>query len=350
MGEDPASIVYVGKKKMMAAKLGFAFTHVQVPAGATQEDLLKVIYELNEDKRVHGIILQLPVSKHMDHQTAIDTIDPRKDVDGFNVSNIGRLHRTPINGANEPYYESCTPKGIIKILEHLERTTGMSISGTNTVVIGRSDIVGKPIAALLTHKNSTVTLAHSRTKNLKEVVATADIVIAACGQPELVRGDWIKDDAIVVDVGINSVVVNGKKKLVGDVHFESASANAMCVTPVPGGVGPFTVACLMENTLQSAKWHMENKPWGGVKRLLTCARPVPSDIDIAQSIAPGDISTLATQCGLSQAAGEYEVHGKGMAKVCYSMLCILFCLSCFPRMLFPLLLWPTKNKNKGNAY
>lgn len=244
VGEDPASQVYVRSKHKATVEAGMESFEHRLPADATQDDLLALVRQLNEDDRVDGILVQLPLPAPLDEQQVIATIDPDKDVDGFHVVNAGRL------SVGQPGYVPCTPLGCLMLLK--DRLG--DLSGLNAVVIGRSNIVGKPMAQLLLAESCTVTVAHSRTRDLPEVVRRADIVVAAVGRPEMVRGDWIKPGAVVIDVGINRVpgAEAGKTRLVGDVAYAEAAAVASAVTPVPGGVGPMTIAVLLRNTLVAA--------------------------------------------------------------------------------------------------
>lgn len=243
VGNDPASEVYVGNKDKAAKEVGIDAKTIKLPASTTQDELLKTIEGLNKDKKVHGILVQLPLPKHIDEKAVINAISPDKDVDGFHVINAGRA----VTGQDA--LVPCTPLGCIIMLKDLLG----DLTGMNAVVIGRSNIVGKPMANLLLAENCTVTIAHSKTKNLPEVVRQADIVVAAVGKPKMVTGDWIKQGAVVIDVGINRIEVGGKAKLVGDVDYDSASLKTSAITPVPGGVGPMTIACLLKNTLEAAK-------------------------------------------------------------------------------------------------
>jgi methylenetetrahydrofolate dehydrogenase (NADP+)/methenyltetrahydrofolate cyclohydrolase len=245
VGDDPASKVYVANKAKQTVEVGMASFEHKLPAETTQEDLLALVRRLNADPKVHGILVQLPLPKHLNADEVIAAISPDKDVDGLTVVNAGRL------AAGLPGLVPCTPLGCILLLE--DRLPDMT--GLNAVVVGRSNLVGKPIAQLLLQKNCTVTMAHSRTKDLPALCRTADILVAAVGRPEMVKGDWIKPGATVIDVGINRVpgAVEGKTKLVGDVAYQEAAAVAGLITPVPGGVGPMTIACLLRNTLTAAK-------------------------------------------------------------------------------------------------
>lgn len=249
VGEDPASQVYVASKSKKANECGFKSVQHTLPAETSQADLVKLIDELNADSTIHGILVQLPLPDHIDSGAIIQAIAPEKDVDGFTFANVGKLGTGEVNTAFVP----CTPAGSMLLIE---RVRGSDLSGLNAVVVGRSNIVGKPMANLLLAANCTVTVAHSRTKDLPALCRTADIVVAAVGRPEMVKGDWIKEGATVIDVGINRIPApekgEGKSRLVGDVDFEGASKNAGAITPVPGGVGPMTIAMLMANTLVSA--------------------------------------------------------------------------------------------------
>jgi len=250
VGEDPASQVYVRNKKRTAEACGFFSVQHTLAADASQDEVLALINELNNDDAIHGILVQLPLPGHLDEQAITQSILPSKDVDGFHYINIGKLTA----GDTADAFVPCTPAGcMLMIGDHL----GTDLSGKNAVVIGRSNIVGKPMASLLLAQHATVTITHSRTKDLPAVVREADIIVAAVGRPNMVKGDWIKPGAIVIDVGINriEVEVDGEKKskLTGDVDYEEALAVAGAVTPVPGGVGPMTIIMLMSNTLRSAR-------------------------------------------------------------------------------------------------
>jgi methylenetetrahydrofolate dehydrogenase (NADP+)/methenyltetrahydrofolate cyclohydrolase len=243
VGEDPASEVYVRSKGKMTVEVGMKSVEHRLDADTSQADLLKVIEDLNNDPEIHGILCQLPLPKHLNEDLIINSIDPAKDVDGFHISNVGLL------GTGQKSMVPCTPLGCLMML----RDHHGSISGMNAVVIGRSNIVGKPMAQLLLNDSATVTIAHSRTKDLADVVRRADIVVAAVGRAEMVPGDWIKPGATVIDVGINRLDAPergaGKTRLVGDVDYDSCAAVAGAITPVPGGVGPMTIACLLANTV-----------------------------------------------------------------------------------------------------
>jgi methylenetetrahydrofolate dehydrogenase (NADP+) / methenyltetrahydrofolate cyclohydrolase len=245
VGDDPASEVYVRNKGKAATAAGIASFQEHLPATTSEAELLALIARLNADDRVDGILVQLPLSKHIDPQRVIDAIDPHKDVDGFHAQNVGHLWSGGLNRALVP----CTPYGCLLLL----RDVLPDLAGADAVVLGRSNIVGKPMAALLLAENCTVTLAHSKSRDIPALLRRADVLVAAVGRPEFVRGDWIKPGAVVIDVGINRVpAAGGKSKLVGDVAFAEAQGIAGAITPVPGGVGPMTIACLLRNTLIAA--------------------------------------------------------------------------------------------------
>lgn len=243
VGEDPASQVYVRSKGKQTVEVGMASFEHKLDVDTSEATLLALVETLNNDPAVHGILVQLPLPSHLNEDLVINAIDPAKDVDGFHISNVGLL------GTGQKSMVPCTPLGCLMML----RAHHGSLSGMNAVVIGRSNIVGKPMAQLLLGDSCTVTIAHSRTKDLPEVVRRADIVVAAVGRPEMVPGDWIRDGATVIDVGINRIDAPekgaAKTRLVGDVHFASAAERAGAITPVPGGVGPMTIACLLANTV-----------------------------------------------------------------------------------------------------
>jgi len=250
VGEDSASQVYVGMKEKSCTELGIYSDHHHLPAETTQEELLGLVENLNADSRIHGILVQLPLPDHIDENRIIEAVSPAKDVDGFHPVNLGRL----VIGLD--CFRPCTPAGVQELLVR----SGVELSGKRVVIVGRSNIVGKPLANILMQKadgaDATVTVAHSRTENLPELVKSADVVVAAIGRAEMITGDWIKPGAVVIDVGINRVEDPAAKRgyrLVGDVHFESASEVASQITPVPGGVGPMTIVMLMKNTVTSAE-------------------------------------------------------------------------------------------------
>ncbi|MDR9779685.1 bifunctional methylenetetrahydrofolate dehydrogenase/methenyltetrahydrofolate cyclohydrolase FolD [Rhizobium redzepovicii] len=249
VGDDPASHAYVGSKGRMAKECGFKSVQHTLPAETSQEDLAALVATLNADPSIHGILVQLPLPKPLDSEPIIQAILPEKDVDGLSIANAGKL----AIGDLKTGLVSCTPAGAMVFVR---RTHGEDLSGLNAVVIGRSNLFGKPMAQLLLNANATVTIAHSRTKNLAEVCRNADILVAAVGRPEMVKADWVKPGATVIDVGINRVPApergEGKTRLVGDVAFAEVSEVASTITPVPGGVGPMTIAMLMANTVIAA--------------------------------------------------------------------------------------------------
>ncbi|MBD8892839.1 bifunctional methylenetetrahydrofolate dehydrogenase/methenyltetrahydrofolate cyclohydrolase FolD [Roseibium litorale] len=250
VGEDPASQVYVRNKDRTAEACGFHSVKHTLAADTPEADVLALVDKLNNDPAIHGILVQLPLPRHIDESKVLRLIKPEKDVDGFHPVNVGLLTAGERSTALVP----CTPAGSLVLLK---RTLGADLSGMNAVVIGRSNIVGKPMASLLLQENCTVTIAHSRTRDLPAVVRAADIVVAAVGRPEMVRGGWIKRGATVIDVGINRLPApelgEGRSRLVGDVAFKEAVQHAGAITPVPGGVGPMTIAMLMVNTLTAAR-------------------------------------------------------------------------------------------------
>jgi len=249
VGEDPASKVYVGSKVRTCGELGFHSEKITLPAETTQEELLEVVRRLNADPAIHGILVQSPPPKHIDEEEIIRALDPRKDVDGFHPENVAKLALEDPTG-----FVPCTPAGCMKLLE----VAGIQTNGAEAVVIGRSMIVGKPMALLLVSKksNATVTIAHSRSHDLPAICRRADILVAAVGRPEMVKADWVKPGAVVIDVGINRVDDASKKtgyRLTGDVAYDEVAPRCSAITPVPGGVGPMTIAMLMKNTLQAAR-------------------------------------------------------------------------------------------------
>jgi methylenetetrahydrofolate dehydrogenase (NADP+)/methenyltetrahydrofolate cyclohydrolase len=245
IGEDPASQVYVGRKAKACAEVGFLSREYKLSADTSEAKLLNLISELNADKVIHGILVQLPLPQHIHTNKIIAAIDPQKDVDGFHPYNVGGL----VSG--DPLFVPCTPRGIMELISH----TGTELSGKEAVVVGRSNIVGKPMALLLLAQHATVTICHSRTKDLPAVTRRADVLIAAVGKPEMIKANMIKEGAVVIDVGVNRLESG---KLVGDVAFNEVAPKASYITPVPGGVGPMTIAMLMKNTLDAAR-NMLNK-------------------------------------------------------------------------------------------
>jgi methylenetetrahydrofolate dehydrogenase (NADP+)/methenyltetrahydrofolate cyclohydrolase len=249
VGDDPASHVYVGSKVRTCGELGIFSRKIELPASTTQDELLKVVRDLNADSAIHGILVQSPPPAHINEEEIIRAIDPRKDVDGFHPENVAKLALEDPTG-----FVPCTPAGCMKLLE----VAGIATNGAEAVVVGRSMIVGKPMALLLVSKksNATVTIAHSRSRDLPSICRRADILVAAVGRPEMVKADWVKPGAVVIDVGINRVADPSKKsgyRLTGDVAFEEVAPLCSAITPVPGGVGPMTIAMLMKNTLQAAR-------------------------------------------------------------------------------------------------
>lgn len=242
LGDDPASQVYVRSKGKQTLEAGMNSFEYKLANDTSEAHLLDLIDRLNRDPEVHGILVQLPLPAHLDSDLVINAIDPAKDVDGFHISNVGLL------GTGQKSMVPCTPLGCLMML----RDYHGDLSGMNAVVVGRSNIVGKPMAQLLLGDSCTVTIAHSRTRDLPAMCRSADILVAAVGRAEMIPGDWVKPGATVIDVGINRVERDGRNKLVGDVHFESAAAVAGAITPVPGGVGPMTIACLLANTVTAA--------------------------------------------------------------------------------------------------
>lgn len=256
VGEDPASQVYVKSKGRTAEGCGFLSQQHTLPASTPQGELLTLIAQLNADPKIHGILVQLPLPAHIDATRVLETIDPRKDVDGFHPMNAGLL----AIGDHSRAFVPCTPAGSLILLQQGAEKLGVKLAGLDAVVVGRSNIVGKPMAQLLLEQNCTVTIAHSRTRDLPALVARADVLVAAIGRPEAISGDWVKPGALVIDVGINRVPAEGldargrpKTRLVGDVDFLKAVRRAGAITPVPGGVGPMTIAMLMSNTLLAAQ-------------------------------------------------------------------------------------------------
>jgi methylenetetrahydrofolate dehydrogenase (NADP+) / methenyltetrahydrofolate cyclohydrolase len=242
VGEDPASKVYVANKAKQTVEVGMNSWEHRLPAGTSEEDLLALVQKLNADSSVHGILVQMPVPRHIDSAKVLNTISPDKDVDGFHVVNVGRL------STGQDALVACTPTGCVMLAKDVLG----KLDGVNAVVIGRSNIVGKPVAQLLLAENATVTVAHSKSKDLPSIVRQADLVVAAVGRPEMVKGDWLKPGATVIDVGINRIARDGKNILVGDCDFSSCEKVAGAITPVPGGVGPMTIACLLYNTVRAA--------------------------------------------------------------------------------------------------
>ena len=313
IGTRPDSTSYVNMKKKAAEEAGIRLTLERLPETTTQSQLLTRVRLLNKDASVHGILVQLPLPDGIDVEVITDAIDVSKDVDGFHSINIGKLAKKD----TVPLFESCTPKGVMELLTR----SNVSLPGKNAIVIGRSNIVGMPMFNLLNQANCTVTLAHSRTQNLAELVKQADIVVAAIGKPEFIKGDWIKPGAVVIDVGTNAVDDATRKsgyRFVGDVEFSNAASKASLITPVPGGVGPMTVAMLLKNTVISSKRFLEGLREPVQYLPLDLKRPVPSDIEIARAQTPKQIADIAREIGLLN--GEFDLYGEYKAKVNLSVL------------------------------
>jgi methylenetetrahydrofolate dehydrogenase (NADP+) / methenyltetrahydrofolate cyclohydrolase len=240
VGEDPASKIYVGRKEKAAKEAGFLSREYRLPPDTPEDRIREIVIGLNADPEIHGILVQLPLPKHINPDVVIETIDPRKDVDGFHPFNIGGLF------TGRPGHRACTPLGIVELLDR----SGIAIEGKEAVIVGRSNIVGKPLALMLLNRHATVTICHTRTRDLPSVTTRADILVAAAGKAEMVRGDMVRQGAVVIDVGINR---GPDGKLVGDVAFPEAADKASFITPVPGGVGPMTIAMLLRNTLEAAR-------------------------------------------------------------------------------------------------
>ncbi|KAJ3184106.1 tetrahydrofolate synthase [Gaertneriomyces sp. JEL0708] len=313
VGDREDSSVYVRMKGRAAEGCGIGFSYKKLGDAVTQSELLSVVQELNEDPKIHGILVQLPLPEHIDERAITDAVDPRKDVDGFHSLNIGLLAKRDC----EPLFEACTPKGCMELLKE----SGIDPKGKKAVVIGRSNIVGMPVAHLLNKANATVSLCHSHTANIAEITKTADILITALGKPNFVQGSWLKPGVVVIDVGTNAVPDATKKsgvRWVGDVDYESAKQIASFITPVPGGVGPMTVAMLMWNTVDSSKRFLKGfkRPTEYLK--LDIQTPVPSDIDIAMAQRPKPIKTVGEEIGLFES--EIELYGRNKAKVSLNVL------------------------------
>ncbi|KAH9945924.1 C-1-tetrahydrofolate synthase [Epithele typhae] len=317
VGERPDSSVYVRMKLKAAEEVGIQFKHIHLAESVEVAEVVDVVKKLNEDDSVSGILVQLPLGPNVGadgERTVTEAVSPEKDVDGFHAYNIGHLS----SRASDPLFAPCTSTGIIRLLE----STGVTISGSRAVVLGRSDIVGSPVAAMLRHLDATVTQCHSRTKNVPEIVKDADIVVSAIGKPQFVEGSWLKPGAVVIDVGTNYIPDSTKKsgqRLVGDVTFDSAAEVASHITPVPGGVGPMTVALLMVNTLTAAERIWEQARSLRIKPLkLKILEKVPSDIEISLAQTPKPVSQLAHEIGIYP--DELENYGKYKAKVELSVL------------------------------
>ncbi|KAI1619805.1 formate-tetrahydrofolate ligase [Exophiala viscosa] len=314
VGDRPDSTTYVRMKLKAAEEAGIDCALVHLPSTISEPELLQQIEEFNNDPAVHGILIQLPVPKHISEHTITSAVLDEKDVDGFGTKNIGELAKR----GGKPYFVPCTPKGVMVLLQE----SGVELKGKTAVVLGRSDIVGSPVSYLLKNADATVTVCHSRTKNIKEVVQQADVLVAAIGQANFVKGDWLKPGAVVVDVGTNYVEDSSKasgQRLVGDVEFATAAEVASQITPVPGGVGPMTVAMLMQNVVDSASAYFERLKARHVTPLpIKIQTPVPSDIAISRSQHPRQITHIATDVGI--APHELEPYGAYKAKVDLSLL------------------------------
>ncbi|EEB05111.1 C-1-tetrahydrofolate synthase [Schizosaccharomyces japonicus yFS275] len=312
VGGREDSNVYVRMKQKAAQEIGVGFVHCHFPETVSEEELLQSVQGLNDDPSIHGILVQLPLPKGLNERLVSESIVPEKDVDGFNEVNMGRLSKNTA----KPIHSACTPKGVMELLQYYN----IPIAGRHAVVLGRSDIVGNPVSYLLRKANATVTVCHSYTQDLPKYVGEADIVVAALGKPEFVRGEWLKPGATVIDVGINSVQDGARRKLVGDVHFESAKKVAGFITPVPGSVGPMTVAMLMSNIVDAAKLaYAKSRAIPKVELLpLELKTPVPSDIEIAKTQTPKEICRLAEDIGILPS--EIEPFGPYKAKVSLDVL------------------------------
>ncbi|KAJ3318074.1 tetrahydrofolate synthase [Boothiomyces sp. JEL0866] len=301
VGDRQDSSQYVRMKQQACAKIGMKFIHEIVPNTITEGSLLNLITKMNEDDSVHGVLVQLPLPAHLNEKIITEAISPRKDVDGFHAVNIGKL----VKKDSSPDFVACTPKGIVELLKH----ENVEIAGKRAVVVGRSNIVGMPISQLLQALDATVTVCHSRTVGMENIVKDADILIVAAGVPNLVKGSWIKPGAVVIDVGTNAIE---------DVDYESASQVASLITPVPGGVGPMTVAMLLQNTLESAERYTKGYKAPVEYLFPELKTPVPSDIDIAMAQTPKNIRKIANELGLS--SSEFEPYGPYKAKISLSVL------------------------------
>lgn len=314
VGDRPDSTTYVRMKLKAAQEAGIDCALIHLPSSISEPELLQQITEFNNDPSVHGILIQLPIPKHLSEHTITSAVLDEKDVDGFGATNIGELAKR----GGKPFFVPCTPKGVMVLLQE----SGVEISGKTAVVLGRSDIVGSPVSYLLKNADATVTVCHSKTNNLADVVRQADILIAAIGKPAFVKGDWLKPGAVVIDVGTNYVPDTTKasgQRLVGDVEFETAAEVASQITPVPGGVGPMTVAMLMQNVVDSASSYFERLKARHIIPLpIKIQSPVPSDIAVARSQRPRQITHIASDVGI--APHELESHGAYKAKVDLSLL------------------------------
>ncbi|KAL0470009.1 C-1-tetrahydrofolate synthase [Neurospora intermedia] len=314
VGDRSDSSTYVRMKLKAAEECGIEAELIKFDENATEAELVAKVVQLNNDSTVHGMLVQLPLPKHISEYAVTSAVADEKDVDGFGTLNIGELAKR----GGHPYFIPCTPKGVMALLAE----AGVELKGKNAVVLGRSDIVGSPVSYLLKNADATVTVCHSKTADLQQYLKEADVVVAAIGQPNFVKGEWLKKGAVVIDVGTNYVPDDTKKsgvRLVGDVEFESASQVASAITPVPGGVGPMTVAMLLQNVVDATSFYFENqKKRGSIPLPLKLAEPVPSDIDISRAQVPKPITQIATEIGL--APSELEPYGAYKAKVDLSIL------------------------------
>lgn len=314
VGDRPDSTTYVRMKLKAAEEAGIDCALIHLPSSISEPELLQQITQFNNDPSVHGILIQLPIPKHLSEHTITSAVLDEKDVDGFGATNIGELAKR----GGKPFFVPCTPKGVMVLLQE----SGVEVEGKTAVVLGRSDIVGSPVSYLLKNADATVTVCHSKTKNLADVVRQADILVAAIGKPGFVKGDWLKPGAVVIDVGTNYIPDSTKQsgqRLVGDVEFESAAEVASQITPVPGGVGPMTVAMLMQNVVDSASSYFERLKSRHIIPLpIRLQSPVPSDIAVARSQQPRLITHIASDIGI--APHELESHGAHKAKVDLSLL------------------------------
>ena len=314
VGDRPDSSTYVRMKLKAAEEANITCNLINYPETITEPELLQNITKFNNDPSIHGILVQLPVPKHISEHTVTSAVADEKDVDGFGVSNIGELSKR----GGQPLFIPCTPKGVMVLLQE----SGVELKGKKAVVLGRSDIVGSPVSSLLRNADATVTVCHSRTQNLQEEIRQADILVAAIGKPDFVKGDWLKPGAVVIDVGTNYVPDESKKsgqRLVGDVDFESAAQVASKISPVPGGVGPMTVAMLLENVIEATTSYYKKQKARYIKPLpLKLQKPVPSDIAVSRAQHPKPITTVATEIGI--APHELEPYGVSKAKVDISIL------------------------------
>lgn len=314
VGDRSDSSTYVRMKLKAAEEANIICDIVQLPESITEAELLQIITNFNNDPTVHGILVQLPVPKHISEHAVTSAVAEQKDVDGFGASNIGELSKR----GGRPLFIPCTPKGVMVLLKE----SGVELKGKNAVVLGRSDIVGSPISSLLRNADATVTVCHSRTENLQQEIKRADILVAAIGKPHFVKGEWLKSGAVVIDVGTNHIPDETKKsgqRLVGDVDFDSAAEVASKITPVPGGVGPMTVAMLLQNVVDSATTYFERQKARHIKPLpLKLQTPVPSDIAISRAQHTKAITTVAEEVGI--AAHELEPYGASKAKVDLKLL------------------------------